>query len=534
MSDAERARIEALIERIVPYRDGLYRLVGPLTSLELQALHSTIARDHDPKLGIRPAVDLNLALFSAEQPNDSLMCIDFGTAASKIAWNPSTGPFEPLAIGVVAGDDEPDPFWVRSAIAIDDQGMMVFGRRAELAAERTGEAALTSFKSRLWEEPHRLNEIALESDLASFTYEDCIQAYLAYLTLLGEQAVLAAGGERYTPRRYAMPYAYDLDRKLIRVLLGDMLGKGAVLADTLGPELKNGVEAWKMRLALDALVELEIPSWIHAQPSCVGEPVAAGNFAMDIELGRQTVYMIVDIGAGTTDFCILCLKKRGDTDELEPIQIRGGSVSVPTAGDAIDQALVNYLVRVEQADQWRNLLARNIRATKERLFNDGSVDLELPGQALIHVKRDDFVGSPEWQKFVRGLARIQAQCFDQADRVYVENYGSGAVRVVITGGGSVLPVRDALASGRSGGEINVLRVFADALPEDILNRFAAIQASLPRLAVSLGGALDQLPADHDRTDAKTTPGISARRTWKPIDKSKAGLHDEYDEQPLTK
>jgi hypothetical protein len=528
MNEADRGRLEALIQRIVPYRDGLYRFAGPITSLELQSLRSSLGSPVDGAQSHVIPAELNLSLLTSGPPADALICIDFGTAASKIGWLPPTGLFEPLEIGGVAGADEPDPFWVRSAIAIDENDRIVFGRRAELAAERVGGTAVTSFKSKLWEDPHKIRETALESEFATFSYEDCILAYLAFLTHVGEVALSSKGQPAYTARRYAMPYAYDPDRKQVRELLGELLGKAAILADTLGSELLEGVESGKLRSLLDAVATVQVPDWLKAQPPCVGEPVAAGNFAMDLEIGRQTVYMIVDIGAGTTDFCILCLKKRGDTEELEPIQIRDGTLSVPLAGDAIDLALVNFLIRVEQAEEWRNYLFRNVRAIKERLFDDGSVDIELPGQALIYVRREDFIASPEWQRFVQALSRMQAQCFDQADRVYLENYGSGAIRVVITGGGSRLPVRDALASGRSPGEVKVERIHAEALPDDILNQFGAIESLLPRLAVALGGVLDSVPADHDRTAAKTSSGFAGRRAWKPVDKTHSGL-DEDDE-----
>lgn len=240
--------------------------------------------------------------------------------------------------------------------------------------------------------------------------------------------------------------------------------------------------------------------------------------------------MIVDVGAGTTDFCILCLKKRADGD-LEPIQIRHGALSVETAGNSVDSALVEFLVREQAGEEHRARLTADAPRIKERLFaltaaDDERFDYdELPGQMLLDVGRQDFLASTQWREFENALREAQARCFDGADRKYLQDFGQGAIRVIMTGGGSALPLQLALAEGVSPGEVKVERIAAADFPLAVRQRFADNLADLPRLAVALGGCRDALPADYDRSHARTTTGITPAYVWSATDKSSTGVDD---------
>jgi hypothetical protein len=543
MKDGPRAVLVSFFERIVAGAEGLYRLDGPISPSEFAALKLLLeaAGTDDGQselpseiISTPPSFVPNLALLSHVPDTDGLLCVDFGTAASKVGYDAGNDLFEPLAVGSRAG--EGNPFWVTSAVAIDANGRMVFGERALAAADVSGQPAITSFKSRLWADPGLLDAVALTDAGVEFSYRDCIQGYLAFLTQLAVEELSAKNLSRFTPRRYAMPFAYDEERRHVRDALGDMLGRAAILADSLGSNLHVGVEAATMRSALDSVSTISAPSWLVRECGCVGEPVAAGNLAMDEEIGKLTVYMIVDVGAGTTDFCILCLKKRAD-GECEPFQIKNGSLSIEIAGNAVDRALVDFLVRQEAGEENRSVIAAQATSIKERLFaltaaDDEHFDLELPGSYLINVDRRDFLASKEWAAFKKRLRAAQAKCFDNADRVFLQQFGNGgAIRVVVTGGGSALPLRHALSEDRSPGEIKVLRVPADDFPLVVRQRFANNLADLPRLAVALGGSRPVLPGDFDRSQAKTAPGITAPYTAAPFDKTEAGLDVEEANPP---
>lgn len=293
MNDETRAYLRTLVERVVPARNGLYRLMGPISPSEYAALRSLLGHTDVSTEELTPTIEiqaetvqLDTAFLSQSPVTDGLLCVDFGTAASKIGYDPGGDRYEPLAIGTRDGADF---FWVRSAIAMDAADAMVFGMRALEAAVQPSSPLLTSFKSKLWGDPAMLDAVALKGAGIPFTYRDCIQAYLAYLTFLGAEQLEERGASRYTPRRYAMPFAYDDARRKVREALGEMLGRAMILADTLGETLATGVDATRLRGALDAVANLTPPAWFLHAPGCAGEPVAAGNLAMDEEIGTLTV-----------------------------------------------------------------------------------------------------------------------------------------------------------------------------------------------------------------------------------------------------
>ena len=529
MSDGIQLLLTSLLERVQRRPDGLYWLRGPISPIEYAALATLIKPNTQIHKATAPTIlpgfNPDLSLLSDTSLDRGMLCIDFGTAASKVGYDPGNDTFEPLAIGTRAGEGA--PFWTVSAVAIDGSGKMSFGGRA-IEAKKVGFDTLTAFKSLLWKDPKVISEVALSHGDVTFTVRDCIVAYLGYLTQLAREELESKGIGGRVPRRYAMPFAYDEERRGVREALADMLGWAALLSDSLGAQLVKGVDCRLLRTALDSILSRAAPDWLVKGPGCVGEPVAAGNFAMDEEIGKLTVYMIVDIGAGTTDFCILCLKKRADGD-FEPIQISNGSLSIEVAGNAVDDALTNFLARVQAGPENREELAAIASTLKERLFAlqgaDERFDIDLSNGATIEVNRTEFIESLEWQNVVELLKEAQAKCFDQAERGYVQQYGSGPVRVVITGGGSALPLREQLAEGRSSGDVELIRTFADDYPPRVQQRFANIINDLPRLAVALGGCRPSLPGELDRTKSVLN-GAAPVRVWKPFDKAEVGLPSE--------
>lgn len=535
MTNEERARLRSLVERIIPYRDGLHRLVGPIGPLELQALRAAMGDLNgaprsdsdvpDPTIVAQPAsltVTLDTAIHSKTRP-EGLLCIDFGTAASKAAYDLGGDEPEPLALGT-RGSDPDGIFWISSTIAVDPNGLVLLGGAAEAFLRANPSApGLRSFKSQLWGDPALLHQQALADGGVSFSFGDCLLAYLACLSRLISLELEDAGEDRHMPRRYAMPYAYDPERIAVRKLLGIMIGQAAILADTLGDELIAGVPAPKLRAALDAVAGVTAPAWLtDTDPACIGESVAAGAFAMDQELAQLTVYMIVDVGAGTTDFCILCLKNKAD-GTFEPIQIRNGSLSVACAGDTLDEALKGYIRDTWGWEDVERTLGLGLRSLKEALFQHGGFTHDLADATPFTLDREEFLGSPQWQGFLSTLTQAQEACFAQADQKYLLDYGSGAIRIVLTGGGSALPLSETLATGRIR---HLMRTPTSALPDGLRDRYAEIENDLPRLAVALGGSFEITPIEQDRTEAKTSLGITAPRIWRPIDKTSAGLDEE--------
>jgi hypothetical protein len=528
MTKKDDTVVRALIQRIIPYKHGLFRLSGPISSIELDALRTlaglTAGSSSQGELGEQTnapeLIILDRTLINKVEAPAGLLCVDFGTAASKIAMDGLDGP-EPLPIGARAGDPGTNAtFLSPSAIAVAD-GLIQFGWRAEVAAESdVNSPVIRSLKSKLWGDPQVLEEIGLRVGAVLFTYRDLLVLYLAYLTRLATAELRDRELDPHVPRRYAMPFAYDEAHEDIRDEFGKVLSVAAVLADSLGDTLLDGLEPGTARLALDAAQGIRVPDWFLEQPEpCVGEPIAAGNFSMRGELGDRTLYMILDLGAGTTDLCVMALNRK--FGEIRPITIPGGALSIEWAGDHLDDLVIEHLAET-QAPGEESRLARMKRDLKERLFRDGVIDLELSDVSL-YLTREEFLGTEQWKRFESRLREAQGRCIDQIDHGYWNNWGNSAVRIVITGGGAYLPLEN-LQTGRIG-DRNVSCQGVEGLPEELQLRYEEMIAELPRLVVAIGGASEELPEPLDRRSGPMDPDHAPERRLVALNKSESGLED---------
>lgn len=366
------------------------------------------------------AVTINQTLCKSKKPaSTAILCVDFGTAASKAAVSRSGNSIpEQLDLGIRAGEPAQKP-WVSSTIGVDDAGMIVFGPAAERCARR-----IASIKSRLWDESDAIGDELLRADGHVFTGAGCLVGYLAYLTRLITNELIERKLPPYLPRRYAMPFAGDPGREALRKRFAGWLGQGQLLADTLGDRLLTGVAPAELRGALNALGNLRAPDWfIRTDPACIGEPVAAGSFAFSADVADRAVYMIVDIGAGTSDFCILAVKNRSDGD-TEVYRAPGSDYSIEVAADEVDRAFHDY-IRDEMAigidGSEATDLERNRRAWKEQMFTAGILDVSVGDDSIpLLVTLADFIGSPHWQGIERKLQHAQNTCFKGIDKGWIK------------------------------------------------------------------------------------------------------------------
>jgi hypothetical protein len=229
--------------------------------------------------------------------------------------------------------------------------------------------------------------------------------------------------------------------------------------------------------------------------------------------------MILDVGAGTTDICVMALNRK--FGEIRPITIPGGSLTIEWAGDHLDDLLVDHLVET-QAPGEQTRLMRIKRDLKERLFRDGVIDLEV-GDTPLYLTRDQFLKTEHWKRFERRILEAQGRCIDQIDEGYWSNWGNSALRVVITGGGAYLPLEN-LQSGRIGSR-NVACQPVEGFPEELQLRYVAMLSELPRLVVAIGGASEELPELLDRRSDPMDPHHAPKRRLVPLNKSESGLED---------
>lgn len=424
------------------------------------------------------------------------VCIDFGTAFSKAAAAPvdawsafDPGHVRPLTVGAVAPGA--NPFLLESAVFVGDTHI-AFGaeaiREAGLHAASKRQA-LRSFKTLLSVpdldraldtqlprsiDPHRL-----------FRQRDLIVLFLAYLmraidTALKADPVLARAEIK---RRYALP-AWT-GGKAMHGRISGLFAAAEQVSAQLGDALFDpaGITIAKASAALKSVEgapELSL--------GMIFEATAAASYCLIGLDAPASHLMVVDMGAGTTDFAALA--KRDDRFD----DIVDARATLMEAGDLVDRILLDLILskalgikgRANQAELWRGLMG-SIREVKETLFLDGRYALTYRGESIVITMRD-LSKDADFKAFVKQLKKaLEASLNALAARAAMDKVKT--VSVVAVGGGAEAPfIKELVRAAKAP------RVRVNAYPATPSWAHAAVFGGnlapiFPQLAIAIGGAL---------------------------------------------
>lgn len=532
--------LEHFIERIeADQGTGKWRLHGPISSREKQALEQALLmlgapgtttsdprpapRPMDPEVApetipaqseaqapaAAPSVTLNvrsLELVSPANPEITL-CLDFGTAMSKaFAMKGYKRPIE-LALGKRAGAAG---YAVDSSLFIADDGMLFFGPQAVsrgIDAAESGREPFDSPKARLsMGKQGDLDRINLNEKLnptgLPISEGEMITLFLAYLTDLATSELEALGHSRYSLRRFARPCWPEERNKWAEPLLRKMLAQAQILADTFHDRWTEGIPLAEAKAALSKVKELgAAPEYLLDQG--IPEPVAAAASLMvnEDEEGQRELFLVVDVGAGTTDFGLFLLQNNPITGVCQVRIVPGSIEYLPQAGNRVDELLKFYVLASDGIDpaspEGRHNLAylqSTIRMHKETLFRDGIVEVGLANHTRVIVEREAFMTSDRVKNFTKQLEGKVAAILDSVGEGYLGLMPDGVLKVVLTGGGATLPMVTRLASGvvTAHGR-NILRKATPQIPSWIDEGYPQFAPQYPQLAVAIGGANPDLP-----------------------------------------
>ena len=333
------------------------------------------------------------------------LCLDFGTAVSKaFAWDKNSDRPIPLRIGSAAGEPG-SPYTISSTIFISQSGAVFLGQRAvtqAAAADPERHQPIQSIKDILTvgqmtdlREP--VSSLFNPSE-TPITQKEVITLYLAYLTdnaLLALQAEFQEGA-RNIPRNYTKP-VFDQDRDAWATeILTECANAGQVLADRFSDRWAGGIPLDELALAFKEAGALR-PRLV-VDSGVLLEPVAA--FASRVRnvarsRRRRRLMMVIDVGAGTTDFAMFARVEH--EGEMRLFRIENSVSAIRIAGDDVDNALIDYLPLQAGITQGHSRLGaiqadlkREIRLIKEELFNRGSVQRRLVNDMTVDATLHEF------------------------------------------------------------------------------------------------------------------------------------------------
>ena len=462
------------------------------------------------------AVELDLtSLDRGESDNpDVMLCLDFGTAMSKAFALTKREEALGLALGIEAGyQGYPLP----STVFISDEGLVYFGHEALTHSQDVAESQRSRFDSlkgvlSLRSRGDLDSEVCvLRPDVnptsIRLTEGALIRFFLAYLTdlALRQLAAFTVGNEetigRYVKRRFAHPcWAEAGQKQWAEPLMRKLLAEAQVLADTFSGRWEGGIDIREVAAAVEQVRRLPSrPDYIIE--GGVPEPVAVAASALADGSTKRDPFMVVDVGAGTTDFGIFVIREDEDTELHKVFQLPNSIAMIKQAGDKVDNLLLFHIVEHEKIDrddaQGRLVIAqlrREIRGFKERLFVDGILEYVLEDSTTGIIDRSEFLASPSMKGFTETVLKgfkDALECLDDSWLAWIAKTG---LKVVLTGGGASLPMMKALGSGMivvRGHKI--VREAVDPTPTWLKETVPDLVPVYPQMAVAVGGAALELP-----------------------------------------
>lgn len=484
-----------------------------------------------------------------------LLCLDFGTARSKAMAVRSDG--RPVFLKVGIEPKSRYDYSVASSMWIDPtDDRIYFGDAAIEKSITTGQlrqARIDSLKHFLSvnvggsipdPEGYPL-DFSFDSKRNGFSYGEILVLYLAYFIWSSESAIASStalnAARRVLKRRFTMPSWDDTHRTAGERVLRNYLSRATLLARYMlarGREWKDGIPVEDARMLACSALSVpseQLPQWLFAE--ALSEPLAAiGTRTDGLDEGSRLL-VIVDVGAGTTDFGLFYVSPpsapvhaaRGRDaahSERPPRFAEVSGHSVNCAGNDLDRCLHDLILRkLGQALGAAHAavaieLSQRQRQLKEDLFKNRRLSHRFAAGPTVSVTLDEFRQEREVQSFsgmlADGVRTVLQKVEDAAGRGgesidWEKTYS--AIRLVATGGGAQLPMVQELYDSTvvvlrsDNSRTSVKLVHTDPVPPAVVEHGVPEDVYLP-LAVAWGGAMPVLPTQRSAIQLRTIPRSS--------------------------
>lgn len=484
-----------------------------------------------------PPVQLVLDALKLNEPEnaDILLCLDFGTAMSKAFASAFPNDHLDLELGTAAGRSG---YTLPSSVFISDDGKAYFGFEAIEQSEglmESGRQRLDSIKAWISQQTDGNldgDNKVLPKDWNPTPYKltqgDLLRVYLAYLTDMANQALATwqVGDEgigRYVKRRFARPcWPNPEQAQWADKLMKKMLAEAQILADTFSDRWSGGLSVAEIKSAINQVQGLDkLPEYLIGEG--VPEPVAVAAGAIADAHNMRDAFMVVDVGAGTTDFGLFVATRKPDDDdsEVKVFQVPASIQGLMQAGDKVDGILRAFICKHESVDESdtsgrliRADLGRKIRGLKETLFKTGSLDYVLADGTVGKITLQEFLADATVQRFGQLVEDGFRNSLAAVDDSWLRWLAMEGVKlhVVLTGGSSALPMMRALATGPIDVRgYKIMRTTVSPQPNWMEDFSDELLTVYPQLAVAIGGAADEMPETY--TAPLTFGGGSGRTSY---------------------
>jgi len=487
-----------------------------LTTREVEAL-ATLLNVEASAVQPRPSVEapgstppvsppLTIKGINVEDIDLSVMvCVDFGTSFSKAFASIEHGASQPDLIDLPIGDGTTGTTLTTPSELMIDSGRIYFGSAARKQLDDTQsppDRLIDSIKQfiTLNTDVSLLDKSKLDASqdpTQSFSRRDILVLYLAHLMHLTESALTGKGLSVDVRRRFAHPAWKSASKEKNEIEMRVMMAEAIVLARSAGDVLEQSISASEARSLLDQLKRLDeegLPLSLIYEPVREATAAGAGALLATPENKRET-FLIVDIGAGTTDVAGFVCVNNPEWERSRLFEISGAADAKNMAGNVLDTALQKLILEksalVPESEEYRAAamaIRRDRRVLKEQLFKTGEVIVPLPTDETVRVTLTEFQAYPPVETFSNQIREMVARS------AAVVSGDLNRINLVATGGGSSLPIIAELE--KNGIDYEGKHVTFD-LREPIAAGVRETNPDLvepyPQIAVALGGALPTLP-----------------------------------------
>jgi hypothetical protein len=464
-------------------------------------------------------IELDTSIFDLPAPpSDRRLCLDFGTAMSKVTMvidkteSNNLEEIHVLDLGVAGDQEEVSETMLISSVYIDENGRLWFGKKAQDLSKFTPDIQrLDNIKRYLSEEGlqdtvvKRFNPTEI-----NIIYADLVLAYLMFLTWTVNYSLESSGEPRNLNRRFAMPCFDGGKSRETHRKLASMLGEAQVLADTFYQTLQDGIPLEEFVGALTQLRE-EKRTYDFVKEG-ITEPLGVAGSLISWEGNVNSLVMVVDVGAGTSDFSLYRMAYNPSTGKSAAFQVENSTSGITEAGNYLDNLLRGLILNKAEItyehEHYQNYLGNlelDLRDYKEQLFTQGEVNARLFNGEIVHIDLDDFLKLSQVEQFAQSLIDCRDDILHRVNTSFVKGAPNNTLALALTGGGASLPMVKSLAQGKidvNGVSLNLVQT--KAFPSWLEEEYDELEQDYPRIAVSLGGARKRI-ISHDGI-AKLTAG----------------------------